>query len=105
MKLRKGDQVIVNTGKDRSKTGKIISISKKSGKVIVEGINIYKKHVKPSNKYPQGGIVDKNMPLDESNVSVICPGCKKVTRVKVTGTGKDKSRICTKCKESINATA
>ena len=103
MKLKKGDQIIVLTGKDRNKTGKIISVNLKKDKVVVEGINIYKRHVKPSNKYPQGGIIDKNMPIEKSNVSVVCPGCNKTTRIKLTGEGKDKRRVCTKCKESLDA--
>ncbi len=103
MKLRKGDQIVVNTGKDRSKSGKIIKVDLKTNKVVVEGINLYKKHVKPSSKYPQGGIIDKNMPVDASNVSLVCPGCKKLTSAKYTGEGKEKRRTCAKCKESLDA--
>lgn len=103
MKLRKGDQVVVNTGKDAGKAGKIMTVNLSAGKVTVEGVNLYKKHVKPSNKYPQGGIIDKNMPVDASNVSLVCPGCKKITKAKYSGVGKEKRRVCAKCKESLDA--
>lgn len=103
MKINKGDSVLVIKGKSRGKTGKVSFSDPKSKKVIVEGVNIYKAHVKPSNKYPQGGIIDKNMPLAIENVMVICPGCKKVTKVKVKGDGRDKKRICAKCMETLDA--
>lgn len=103
MRLKKGDQILVNTGKDRSKSGKVILVDPKSNKVIVEGVNLYKKHVKPSSKYPQGGIIDKNMPINASNATIVCPGCKKATKVKFTGEGKEKRRVCAKCKESLDA--
>lgn len=104
MKLKKGDQIIVRTGKDRGKTGKIIKVDLNHKKAIVDGINIFKAHIKPSNKYPQGGIIDKNMPIKISNLTIVCPGCNKPSRVKYSGTKLEKRRICVKCKESLDAT-
>jgi large subunit ribosomal protein L24 len=101
--IKKNDNVLVIAGKDKGKTGKILSVFLKTGKVVVEGINQYKKHIKPSGKYPQGGIIDFNAPMEASNVMVICPGCSKSSRVKVKNTGKDKRRICGKCGEVIDA--
>lgn len=103
IRIKKGDNVLVLAGKDRNKTGKIIKINTKDKKAVVEGINIVKKHIKPSQKYPQGGIIDKNAPLQISNLMVICPSCKKAARVKVKNTGKDKRRVCGKCGEVLDA--
>jgi large subunit ribosomal protein L24 len=103
MNIKKDDTILVIKGKDRGKTGKVISVDPKSDKLIVEGRNIYKCHVKPSNKYPQGGIIEKSMPIRRENAAVVCPGCNKATRVKVSGQGNDKRRICNKCKESLDA--
>lgn len=102
MKFKTGDQIIVGSGKDRGKTGKIIKIDKSKNKAIVDGINIYKAHIKPSNKYPQGGVIDKNMPIALSNLNFLCSSCNKSTRVKYSGCKKEKTRICVKCKETIN---
>ena len=99
--LKKGDLVIVLTGKDRNKTGKILNIDSKESKAVVEGLNVYKKNVKPSKKYPQGGIIDINAKLKISNLMIICPACKKATKVVMKNTGKEKRRVCKKCSEVI----
>lgn len=101
-KFKKGDEVMVAKGKDRGKTGNIVSINKDYSRAIVEGINVYKKHAKPSNKYPQGGIIDMNVPVKTDNLALICKTCKKTTRVKVKNEGKDKRRICVKCGEVVD---
>jgi large subunit ribosomal protein L24 len=103
MNIKKGDTILVTKGKDRGKTGKVISVDPTADKIVAEGRNVYKCHVKPSNKYPQGGIIEKNMPIKRENVAVVCPGCNKATKVSSTGTGKDKRRICSKCKETLDA--
>lgn len=102
-KIRKNDTVIVTTGKDKNKTGKVLFVSPKNEKAVVEGVNIYKKHQKPSNKYPQGGIIDVTVPINFSNLMVVCQTCNKPTRVKFKNVGKDKRRVCGKCGEVINA--
>jgi large subunit ribosomal protein L24 len=71
MKIRKGDRVRVLTGKDRGKEGEVISVHPTTGKVTVEGINVAKRHQKPTRAIQQGGIIDKAMPIDASNVSLI----------------------------------
>jgi large subunit ribosomal protein L24 len=104
MKIKRNDNVLVAKGKDRGKTGRVIAVFPKTSKIIVEGLNIYKKHAKPSQKYPQGGIMDVNMPISSANIQVICPNCSKATRVSFKNSGKDKRRVCRKCGEVIDAT-
>ena len=85
MKIRKGDRVQVLSGKDRGKTGSVTFAYPATGKVVVDGLNVAKKHQKPKNtpKNPtyQGGIIDKEMPMPVSNVAIVCPSCGKPTRV------------------------
>lgn len=71
MKIRKGDRVRVLTGKDRGKEGEVISVHPRTNKVIVEGVNVAKRHQKPTRAMQQGGIIDKAMPLDLSNVALV----------------------------------
>jgi large subunit ribosomal protein L24 len=71
VKIRKGDRVRVLTGKDRGKEGEVISVHPDTGKVIVEGVNVAKRHQKPTRAMQEGGIIDKAMPIDASNVSLI----------------------------------
>ena len=101
MKIKKGDRVVVLQGKDRGKQGTVMRAIPTAGKVIVEGINIAKKHQKPTRTTMQGGIIDKDMPLDVSNVALICPK-DGATRVgyKLNPTG-DKTRICRKCGQEL----
>ena len=99
MKIKIGDLVKVNIGKDKGKTGKIQKILGKDSKVIVEGINIYKKHVKKS---AGGGIVEKTFPLLSSKVSLVCPKCNQPTRVGFTrGAENEKIRVCRKCDQAL----
>jgi len=101
MRLKTGDEVIVVAGKDKNKTGKITKIL--NGKVIVEGINIVKKHVKPNNNNEAGGIIEVENPIDASNVMLIDPKTKKPTRVgiQVDKNGK-KVRVSKKSNEKID---
>ncbi len=97
MKLRKGDQVMVITGKDAGRESKIIHVYPDKGKVQVEGVNVAKRHTKPSGQTMQGGIIDKTMPIDASNVMIICEKCGPTRighRLDDEGT---KHRTCVKC--------
>lgn len=78
--VRKGDLVIVTAGDDRGRTGKVLRVMPDEDKVIVEGVNVHKRHVKPSQQHPQGGVIDKEMPIHISNVSPAVDG--KPTRVR-----------------------
>ena len=91
MKIKKGDTVKVIAGKDKDKEGKVISINKKDNKVLVEGINMVTKHAKPSMQNQQGGIIDKEAPIDLSNVMYLYKG--KPVRVGFQGEKKDKVRV------------
>jgi large subunit ribosomal protein L24 len=81
MKIRKGDRVIVLTGKDRGKSGDVIRTLPKQGKVIVDGVNVAKKHQRATKATMQGGIIDKDMPIPVDNVAIVSPGDGKPTRV------------------------
>ncbi len=102
LSIKKNDTVIVITGKEKGKRGRVISVNPSKHRVLIEGINIIKRHMKPSKKYSQGGIIEKEAPLHISNVMLLCPKCGKPTRISNTilADGK-KMRTCTKCKEVI----
>lgn len=101
MKLRSGDTVKVITGKDAGKEAKIARIIPKKGRIIVEGVATAKRHERPSGQTMQGGIVDKDMPIDASNVMIICDKCGPTrigARFEPDGT---KVRICVKCEGDL----
>lgn len=102
-KLKKNDPVVVISGKDKKKESKIIVIDKEKGKVVVENVNVVKRHTKPNQINPDGGIIEKNMPFDISNVMYHCKKCNKGVRlgVKVLDNGK-KSRFCKSCGELVD---
>lgn len=81
IRLKKGDTVIVRLGKEKGKTGKIVATHPRENKVTVEGINIVKKHVKPSRSNPQGGIVELTKPIWVSKVAIVDPSTKKASRI------------------------
>lgn len=101
MKLKKGDRVRVLTGKDRGDEGEIMRVLPKQGKVIVEGVNVAKKHQRALRATMQAGIIDKDMPMPASNVAIICP-TDGPTRIgyRFDDQGK-KIRICRKCRGDI----
>ncbi len=80
-RIRKGDTVIVISGRERGKTGKVMSVDLRAGKVVVEKLNIIKRHTKPNQKAKQGGILEREAPLQMSNVMFFCPVTQKPTRV------------------------
>ncbi len=103
MKLKKGDTVKILLGKDKNRKGKIQKIHTSKNKILVEGLNIYKKHVKPKGEGQKGGIVEISRPILVSKVALICPACTKPTRVGYTiAKNKKKQRICKKCKGLID---
>lgn len=101
IKIKKGDKVMVNTGKDRGKTGTVEKILVKEGRALVAGVNLYKKHLKPRGEGKPGGIVDLPRSLAMGKISLVCPKCNQPTRVGFYQNEKakeDKMRICRKCK-------
>ena len=102
MKLKKGDQVQVLQGRDRGKKGKVERIISAQKKVLVNGINKFKKHVKPQGEKQPGGIVEVTRPILASKVALVCPKCKQITRVGFElAKDKTKHRVCRKCGQMI----
>lgn len=101
MKIKKGDKVKVMTGKDKGRDGVVERIYKKRNTVLVPKINQYKRHIKKSEKMPQGGVIDVPRPIDVSKIMLICPKCAKTTRVGYIIERNKKFRICKKCKSKI----
>lgn len=101
MKIKIGDKVAVTKGKDRGKDGKVIQIFQKEEKVVVEGLNKMKKHLRANKRGEKGQVVELAAPIDISNVMLICPKCNKKTRVGYKIEGKKKNRVCKKCNEIL----
>ena len=105
MNIRKDDKVVVISGKDKGKEGKVLIANPKAGKLIVEGVNVATKHQKPRKQGEEGGIIKVETPIYASKVQLVCPKCGKATRVghvvrKVTIAGEEKNksvRVCKKC--------
>ena len=111
MKIRRNDNVLVLTGKDRGKTGKVLGVDPGKGRITVEGVNFLKKHVRPNPAVRQAGIVERPGPLSISNVKIICPKCGKATRVghellqvqEGDSTRQQKVRVCKQCHQQIDS--
>lgn len=104
IKFKVGDTVKITIGKDNGREGKIEKIYPKDGLVLVPGINIYKRHVKASavKEGQKGGVYELPRPLPFSKIALVCPKCKKVTRVGFRIVGTEKVRVCRKCKKEID---
>ena len=103
VRLKKNDLVEVTTGKEQGKTGKILKVIREKNQVVIEKVNLIKRHTRPSPTTGQGGIVEKEAPVFVSKVRLICPKCATGTRVRMTRTGEGKKvRVCLKCKELID---
>jgi large subunit ribosomal protein L24 len=100
IKLRKGDEVEVLAGKDLGRRGTITRVIPETNRVIVDGVNMAKKHQKPTRATMQGGIIDKEMPIHISNVALVCRSCGP-TRVGYRVEGDNKVRICRKCEKGV----
>ena len=101
MKLRKGDTVIVTTGKDKGRKGKVEKVFPKDGTVVVAGVNVFKRHLKKRDEKRPSSIIDITKPMDVSKVALICPKCNHPTRVGYLVTKGEKERICRKCEQKI----
>ena len=101
--VRRGDTVGVIAGSERGKRGKVLRVLPEKGRVLVEHVNMIKKHQRPTQKLRQGGIIEREGPLALANVLVVCPRCDKPSRlgVKILGDGR-KVRTCRRCGESID---
>ena len=101
MNIKKDDKVVVLSGKDKGKQGKIMSADPKNAKVIVEGVNVATKHQKPQKQGQEGGIIKVEIPMYASKVQVVCPKCGKATRVAHKLVDGKKVRVCKKCGEEL----
>ena len=102
--IRKNDNVLVTTGKDRGKKGRVIRVVPEKNRLIVEGVNLIKRHTRPNpQRNIKGGIVEREAALHASNVQLVCPECGEVTRIgrKILGDGR-KVRICRKCEGVVD---
>jgi large subunit ribosomal protein L24 len=103
MKIKKGDKIQVICGKSRGKTGSVLTVKKEERRIVVEGVNVIRRHTKPRRKGEKGQIIEKNAPLALSNVVLICPKCAKPTKVMYfIDEAKRKFRQCKKCKAMIS---
>ncbi len=102
VKIKKGDTVVVNAGKDKGLKGKVIAVLVKDNKVVIEGVNVRTIHAKAKKQGQESGIIKREAPISASNVNVLCSKCNKAVRlaVKVLENG-DKVRVCKKCGEEI----
>ena len=103
MKVKTNDTVLVITGKDAGKTAKVLVALPKDNKVVVDGINVQKKHKKARSAQEVSSIVNQSGPIDASNVMVVCPTCEKATRVSYKIEGDKKVRVCKKCGAILDA--
>jgi large subunit ribosomal protein L24 len=98
MHVRKGDQVVVIAGKEKGKRGRVLRLLTEKGRVVIERVNMVKRHTKPTQRNPRGGILEKEGSIDGSNVSLWCSKCGVARRAKHEHKeGQDKRRVCAKC--------
>ncbi len=97
MHLRKGDTVVVISGKDKGRQARVATVLPKQGKIIVEGVATARRHSKPRGRTMQGGIIDKDMPIDISNVMIVCPSCGATRLSARFDADGHKRRVCAKC--------
>ena len=101
MNIKKNDKVVVLSGKDKGKQGKVLETNPSAKKVVVEGINVASCHVKPRKQGEEGGIIRREIPMYASKVMLVCPKCNKATRVGHKAIDGKNVRICKKCGETI----
>ena len=101
LKVKKGDTVQVLSGNDKAKTGEVLEVIPKTEKVIVKGVNVRKKNVKPRKQGEESGIIPVECPIHMSKVNVVCPKCGKATRIGFKVEKDQKVRVCKKCGEII----
>ena len=102
LSVKKGDNVLVIAGKDAGKTGEILEVNREAGRVVVAGVNIQAHHRKPRSQEDKGGIIKTEGAIDVSNVQVVCPTCKKATRVAHSMIENKNVRVCKKCGATLD---
>lgn len=99
--IKKGDMVQIIAGKEKGKTGKVLQVMRSRNRVLLENLNLVKRHTKPSQSQPQGGIIQKASSLNYSNVLILCPKCNRGVRVGQKVIGDKKVRVCKSCDSSV----
>ena len=97
MKIKKGDTVQILSGNDKGKTGEVLEVIPKTQKIVVKGVNVRKKHIKPRKQGEEGGIISLECAIHSAKVSVVCPKCNKPTRIGYMVEKDEKVRVCKKC--------
>ena len=101
MKIKKNDNIKIMAGKDAGKNGKVLRVFPEKNKILVEGLNLYKKRVRPKNQGEKGQTVSVPRPIDASNIMLVCSACGRAVRVGYRVEGKTKKRYCKKCSALI----
>ncbi|NLG67079.1 MAG: 50S ribosomal protein L24 [Actinobacteria bacterium] len=101
-KIKKGDTVEVIQGKEKGKRGKVLHVLTAEGRVVVERVNFIKRHVRPTQKNPQGGVIEREGSMDISTIKLVCPGCGKAARVGMRQEGDVKTRYCKLCNVQVD---
>jgi len=101
MNIKKGDNVKMLSGKDRGKTGVVVKVSPATGRIMIEGLNVFKRHSRPKKQGEKGQLVEVSRSVNASNVMLMCPSCKTAVRVGHRVEGKRSVRFCKKCKSTI----
>jgi len=97
LRIKKGDTVKILSGNDKDKTGEVIEVMPKDSKIVVKGVNVRKKHMKPRRQGEEGGIISKEFAIPSSKANVVCPKCGKATKVGYIEEKGEKVRVCKKC--------
>lgn len=103
MKFKKGDKVYIIKGKDRGKSGQITRVIPDANRIVVEGVMLRKKHVRPKTQDQKGQRVESPAPISASNAMLLCPSCSKPTRIGMRKEGESKVRFCKRCQQSISS--
>ena len=101
MNIKKGDTVQILSGNDKGKTGEVLETMTKTGKIVVKGVNVRKKHVKPRKQGDEGGIISVECAIPNAKANVVCPKCNKPTRIGYKTEKDEKVRVCKKCGATI----
>lgn len=100
--VKKDDVVHILSGEDAGKTGKVLQVLPKEGRVVVEGVNIRKKHTRPTRQNMQGGVIEQPGPLAAAKVMLVCPHCQTPAKVRIERTEQERVRVCKRCQKRID---
>ncbi len=101
MKIRKGDTVKILSGNDKGKTGEVLTVMPKENKIVVKGVNVRKKHIKPRKQGEEGGIISVECAIHSAKANVVCPKCGKATKIGYVTEKGEKIRVCKKCNAKL----